>query len=291
MLHVLLTRLPSTTVDVSTLCALAASSELVGCDKINTERSAVVARVDNDMVQMERKQRAMDAFKHVDDNHDRQLGFEEFKKLLPHNSEASDATDHPEPREEEQDALARALFDQVDTDRSGEVSFHEFSRVFSVVGHFAKPTSNAPLPDKDDGGTLHRQRSTFDWAAKMFASVDSNGDGVISKSELRDLARNIYCARDGLASSDKAGQLRELTPVQELEVERIFDAADADNSGEIDCDEFIACANTTPFLLTGMQLLCVQEKLEQERDVRAPTVAPRVCMCATPGAFAECAIL
>ena len=83
MLHVLLTRLPSTTVDVSTLCALAASSELVGCDKINTERSAVVARVDNDMVQMERKQRAMDAFKHVDDNHDRQLGFEEFKKLLP----------------------------------------------------------------------------------------------------------------------------------------------------------------------------------------------------------------
>jgi Ca2+-binding EF-hand superfamily protein len=306
-LHELLTQLPSTIANVSALCALAISSELVGCDKIASEESTVIEQVKYDMAQRERRERAHRSFKAVDTNGDRQLGFDEFKQILLLQSDVNHraiqkSISVPVHEGDEDDALARALFDRVDTDQSGEISFHEFSRVSSRVGHFAKqPATHGQVGNMDDGGTLHRQHSTFDWATGMFASVDLDGDGSISKSELHDLARNIYCARDGLTALDGTGSLRELTPVQELEVQRVFDAADADNSGQIDRDEFIAAARSTPFLLTGLQLLSVEAKLEQEekekkqmeaqtsvlaqqQQRRTPKRPSRFCICISAAA-------
>jgi Ca2+-binding EF-hand superfamily protein len=304
-LHELIKQLPASITDAPGLCALAASAELVGCDQIEAEWSSIVARVEGDMVRMERRERTMNAFKAIDTNGDRQLGFNEFKQLLLHHQAAasggdgandSDASGAPplpqqaqandqEEEEAEEEALARALFEQIDTDRSGEVSFHELSRVSSLVGHFAPlPTTRTPtaewrhaLPEEEGGGgggALHRQRSTAAWTTAMFNSIDVDGDGTISKGEMRVLVRKIYSARDGIlptVSETEGGSavtagLRELAPVEEMELDRVFEAADTDQSGGIDSDEFAAVASNTPFLLTGLQLLSVQERLQQERE-------------------------
>ena len=97
-----------------------------------------------------------------------------------------------------------AIFSLGDSDGDGEIDLQEFITVMC-------PSASAVV------FKVSRQFTGKDDAAKSFKKIDVNGDGLISKDEMR----SCYL---------------KLNPI---EVESIFTLGDANNDGEIDLEEFL----------------------------------------------------
>merc|ERR1719183_3151041 len=105
-------------------------------------------------------------------------------------------------------AMTQALWEEMDTDKSGEVDFEEFC-AFMKDRHQVKSRSEAEKELRE-----------------VFAVLDQNGDGVVTLEEMR----RFMCGMGDEPLTDEDFRW----------VEETFRSADTDNSGALTVDEYVA---------------------------------------------------
>lgn len=124
---------------------------------------------------------------------------------------------------DEEKEMAQSLFKRLDKDANGQVSLHEFAALYG--------TELAPPPpaetEKEAGRSsieevveVFDDEKTAEGIKEIFRKADANGDGVISKDELKDL-------------------LRELDDWSDEQLETLFKEADKNGDGQIQHQEFV----------------------------------------------------
>lgn len=112
-------------------------------------------------------------------------------------------------------------FQKADTDGSGGLSLEEFK----VAG------------PKDAQGNAIAPPSGAGSVEDLFASIDSDGDGSLTQSELdAGFGQKAGGSKQSLLSSDMFTQL--LSQLSDEETQAIFESADADGDGSLNQDEF-----------------------------------------------------
>lgn len=113
-------------------------------------------------------------------------------------------------------AYAHFVFRAFDEDHSGTLSFEEFVTGLSVL-------IRGNLNDK------------LSWA---FTLYDANGDGIVTKSDMLEVATAIYALLGGYVEPC----VRENTAVEH--VNRVFERMDKDRNGVITMEKFIEACKT-----------------------------------------------
>lgn len=122
---------------------------------------------------------------------------------------------------DEEKQMAESLFGRLDQDKNGQVSLHEFAALYG--------TALAPAPaaqaEKEAGNSIEEVVEIFDAGLTdrlkvVFKNADANGDGVISKEELRNL-------------------LGQLDKWSDAEFDVLFAEVDKNGDGKIQHQEFI----------------------------------------------------
>ena len=150
--------------------------------------STVVARIAKDFKSLDD---VKNAFKKMDRNGD--------GKISPQELQACGFNDQQ----------VKALFALGDSNNDGEIDLEEFITVMC-------PSASAVV------SKLSKLFNTKEKAADAFKKIDVNGDGLLSKDELRSAA------------------LPNGTKLTSIEVDSIFALGDANGDGEIDMEEFLA---------------------------------------------------
>ncbi|XP_055681194.1 Kv channel-interacting protein 1-like isoform X2 [Lutzomyia longipalpis] len=122
---------------------------------------------------------------------------------------------------------AHYVFNTLDQDRSGIVSFEEFVQGLSIL-------SRGSLEEK------------LRWT---FSLYDINGDGFITREEMTDIATAIYDLA-GHIPSDPIAALEE-EKIRE-KVDRIFQKMDTNSDGVITLDEFLDCCQNDEAISRSM---------------------------------------
>jgi Ca2+-binding EF-hand superfamily protein len=154
---------------------------------------------------------------------------------------SSDGTKTKYPRKDV--VLLKAVFDQYDTDRSGEISMRELRHALN------KQRREMERHDGRDKTLEERQAAlglhSFDFVESLFSALDANGDDKVEFSELLKLMYPLANERElqimqswVVATPEPRCEQDELTPEQQAEVHAMFALYDKDRSGTISFAEF-----------------------------------------------------
>ena len=132
--------------------------------------------------------------------------------------------------------LANQLFDSFDTDNSGTMDINEYLALMGVTF----------------GGTVQQKLRA------SFAIFDKDGNGSLSKDEVRDMLRMVivqvmraqFRSTHGKSAAKSATVLDAAANAKiDQVVEEVFDRVDKDKSGSIDIDEFEKGFSENPEML------------------------------------------
>jgi hypothetical protein len=186
VLHPLVGSLPSiaAAAGIQALLSLADDPVLATEASLSKERHSVALRVEEEVREMETRERVMATFKEIDTDHSRSLNFAEFRSLLRDQGVAAGAelegdalllqTSSSLDSASTVDKVARALFEAVDRNGDGAVTFRELEASARSIGHFTLPADS--VDDPAEGAGLHRCATTANWTRSMFGLVDKVSD-------------------------------------------------------------------------------------------------------------------
>ncbi|KAL9652228.1 hypothetical protein ABK040_011888 [Willaertia magna] len=117
------------------------------------------------------------------------------------------------------------LFRAMDQDRSGTITFKEFLMFQSITA----PSNNDIEP--------------AELIELAFSMYDGDGDGYVTIDELRDSLKNMYKAKGIDVSS------RDIKEQIETRINKLLEAADKNNDGQLTKEEIINATKNNPALL------------------------------------------
>mmetsp|Transcript_13085 Transcript_13085/g.20164 ORF Transcript_13085/g.20164 Transcript_13085/m.20164 type:complete len:187 (-) Transcript_13085:127-687(-) len=125
------------------------------------------------------------------------------------------------------EALSRRWFDIYDKDKSGKVDFKELATLLSALV----------------------RGSPEDRLSVVFSFYDVNGDGSLTREELRSVIESIFLAAKAAGNEF----LMDVDTVDDF-VESFFELVDANKDGEVSLDEFVSIAKNSKYPIVDFLL-------------------------------------
>ena len=181
-----------------------------------------------------------DIFARMDRNHDGHVTHAEMIKTVRADAEARAVLGLPATIGDAQRSQLESVFQGMDGDDSRTVEFHEFTQFMEGQSELpaGTPRSKRAVADGGGGGGSDSPASTQRQHAKfvtaLFGRMDRNHDGKVTRAELIKSIRADAVARQVLGFPPAIGD------DQRAQLEEVFHAMDADDSGLVDLSEFQA---------------------------------------------------